>query len=123
VRRALCAVSSAGVGAGILGIAFAHGQRELWVWLIELGAFAGLCYPNLYGIAQIFAGPRASGSWIGLQNGIGNLAGIVGPALIGWTIDRTGSFNAAFVLSAAIMAVGAVVWAVVVPRIEPVVDG
>ena len=34
---------------------------------------------NLYAVAQMFAGPRASGTWVGFQNALGNLSGIIGP--------------------------------------------
>lgn len=123
VRRRIMAASQAGFALGIAGIWFAGSPAALWFWLVFTGFAAGLTYPNLYGIAQIFAGPRASGSWIGLQNGVGNLAGIIGPALIGVTIDLSGgSYAAGFVLSAGLAAFAVVVWLWIVPPIRQVVE-
>jgi len=74
---------------------------------------------NLYSIAQMFAGPRAAGTWIGVQNAIGNLSGIFGPIITGIIIDRAG-YGSVFNLTAAVAAFGAVWWAFGVPRIEQV---
>ena len=45
---------------------------------------------NLYAVAQMFAGPRASGTWVGVQNALGNLSGIFGPIITGIIVDRAG---------------------------------
>ena len=74
---------------------------------------------NLYAVAQMFAGPRASGTWVGVQNAIGNLSGIVGPIVTGIIVQRAG-YDSAFVLTAAVAAFGALWWAVGVPKIEQV---
>ena len=67
----------------------------------------------------MFAGPRASGTWVGVQNAIGNLSGIVGPIVTGIVVQRAG-YNSAFVLTAIIAAIGAIWWAVGVPAIRQV---
>lgn len=121
VRRGFCVASHVGVAAGIMGIAFASGVPALTFWLVLTGAALGLCFPNLYGIAQIFAGARASGMWIGVQNAFGNISGITGPYITGLLIDATGNYNAAFALSAAVALLGALWWGLVLPAIEPAV--
>jgi dipeptide/tripeptide permease len=55
-----------------------------------------------------------------VQNLIANLAGIFGPVITGWLVDRTGSFAPAFALAAVACAVGVFAYAVLVPRIAPV---
>jgi dipeptide/tripeptide permease len=70
----------------------------------------------------MFAGPRASGTWVGVQNAIGNMSGIIGPIITGIVVQRAG-YNSAFVLTAAIAASGAAWWAVGVPKIEQVALG
>ena len=60
---------------------------------------------NLYAVAQMFAGPRASGTWVGVQNAIGNLSGIVGPIVTGIVVQRAG-YDSAFILTAVVAAVG-----------------
>ena len=61
--------------------------------------------------------PRAPGS--AFQNALGNLSGIFGPIVTGIIVDRAG-YSAAFIVTAAVAAFGALWWAVGVPRIEPV---
>jgi len=74
---------------------------------------------NLYAVAQMFAGPRASGTWVGVQNALGNLSGIVGPIITGILVDSAG-YGSAFVLTAAVATFGALWWAVGIPRITQV---
>jgi MFS family permease len=68
----------------------------------------------------MFAGPRATGSWVGVQNGIGNMAGIIGPIVTGLIVDRLGDYGWAFYIAAAVSALGAVWWLVVVPKVREV---
>ena len=67
----------------------------------------------------MFAGPRASGTWVGVQNAIGNLSGIVGPIVTGIVVQRSG-YDSAFVLTAAVAAFGAAGGPFGVPKIEQV---
>ena len=71
------------------------------------------------GFALSLAGPHAAGKWMGFQNGVGNVAGIVCPLITGWIVDRTGSFSSAFVVAAAVALAGVVCWCVVVRRVTP----
>jgi len=38
------------------------------------------------------AGVSAAGKWTGIQNGIGNLAGIAAQVITGFIVERTGRF-------------------------------
>jgi ACS family D-galactonate transporter-like MFS transporter len=58
---------------------------------------------NIFAITQTLAGPRAAGKWTGLQNGVGNLAGVAAPWLTGWLVQQTGQFYLAFVVAATIV--------------------
>jgi ACS family sodium-dependent inorganic phosphate cotransporter len=46
----------------------------------------------------------------GLSNTTGTMPGIIGVYITGWLIDRTGSYNAPFFLTAVVGLVGAVVY-------------
>src|SRR5262249_15502982 len=48
--------------------------------------------PNLWTMTQILAGPSTSGRWTGLENFCGNLAGISGPIIAVFVVEKTGSF-------------------------------
>jgi MFS family permease len=78
----------------------------------------GLQSPGVFAISQIIAGPAAAGRWVGIQNTIGNLAGIVAPALTGFLLDWTGGhFTLPFVVAAAVGVVGFVGYVFVIPKV------
>lgn len=118
-RRWMMVASQLLAAGAILGLAFAHSAVAIGVLLCLAGAASASLSLNLYAVAQMFAGPRASGTWVGVQNAIGNLSGIIGPVVTGIIVQRAG-YNSAFILTAAIAAIGAIWWAIGVPRIEQV---
>jgi MFS family permease len=79
----------------------------------------GLFTSNVWAITQTLAGPRAAGRWTGLQNGIGNLGGVVSPLVTGWIVARTGSFFLAFIAADIMLLVGACACFCMVRRIRP----
>jgi ACS family sodium-dependent inorganic phosphate cotransporter len=70
---------------------------------VSLAGFAA----NAFDIA-----PRHADVIWGLSNSAGTLPGIIGVTVTGWLIDRTGSYNAPFFLTAAVGLVGVVVYLV-----------
>jgi MFS family permease len=82
--------------------------------------FMGFSSPGYFGIAQILAGPTAAARWVGIQNGIGNVPGIIAPFVTGILVQATGSYFSAFALAGVINLVGFVGWVFVLPRIEPI---
>jgi cyanate permease len=75
---------------------------------------------NHWAITQTLAGPLAAGRWTSLQNGVGNLAGIVASWLTGAVVDQTHSFAAAFVVTGCVAVTGAVMWGLVVGPVHEV---
>jgi MFS family permease len=73
-----------------------------------------------WAITQTLAGPLAAGKWTGIQNGVGNLAGVVAPALTGVVVQRTGHFFWAFVVSGAVVLTGSMMFVFLVGAVEPV---
>ena len=88
--------------------------------LLAVGFTFGLASTTLYAVGQLLAGPKAAGRWIGFQGAVGNTAGIFGPAITGFLVDRTGSFYSAFGLAIGVSLLGVLAWTIVIPRIEPV---
>lgn len=82
-------------------------------WLVFLAGAAvgcGISSSGVYAIPQTLAGPRLAGRWVGMQNCVANVAGIIAPALTGFLVERTGHFAAALAVAAAFAAVGALAW-------------
>jgi MFS family permease len=80
-------------------------------------AALGFYSSNVWAVTQTLAGTAAAGRWTGLQNCVGNLGGVVSPIVTGMIVTRTGSFTLAFTASAAMLLLGAVLYAVLLGRI------
>ena len=118
-RRGMMIASQALAAVAILALAFAKSALVIGVLLCLAGAASAVLSINLYAIAQMFAGPRAAGSWVGFQNALGNSSGIFGPIVSAYVVTHAG-YDAAFYLTAAVGVVGALWWAFGVPKIEQV---
>lgn len=114
-KRRLCVIAELGQVAGVAAIALAPGPGALLAALLVTGVFLG-CLPTMvYALGQIYAGPRDAAGWIGVQNAIGSVSGIVGPVVTGLIITATGSFSGAFAFATLISAAGAVMFAFALP--------
>jgi MFS family permease len=118
-RRGMMIVSQLVSAVAILGLAFAHDALVIGVLLCLAGAATAALSLNLYAVAQMFAGPRAAGTWVGFQNALGNLSGIIGPIVTGIVVQRWG-YDSAFVLTAAVALLGAAWWWLAVPAIRQI---
>jgi len=78
--------------------------------LVAVSIGSGIASSGPYAMAQTLAGEHHAGRWVGLQNCFANIAGVGGPALSGFLLDRTGSFAAPLTLAASIALMGAVCW-------------
>jgi MFS family permease len=104
----------------ILPVAYVNStQISIALLIISCMAF-GTYTSNHWAITQTLAGPQMAGRWTSLQNGIGNISGILAPWLAGYIVQTSGSSKLAFVISAAIALLGALTWAFVVGPVEPV---
>jgi MFS family permease len=119
MRRFMMFAGQLVAGAAVFGLAFADTPAKLTLVLCVAGVATGALSLNTYAVAQMFAGPRAAGTWVGIQNAIGNLSGIFGPILTGVIVQEAG-YTSACVVTAAVAAFGALWWIVGVPCIEQV---
>jgi MFS family permease len=119
VRRAMMFSGQLLAAVAVLGLAYASSMVQIAALLCLAGVATGALSLNTYAVAQMFAGPRATGSWVGAQNAIGNLSGIFGPIVTGLIVDSAG-YTSAFVVTAAVAGAGAIWWLVGVPRIAQV---
>ncbi|MGV3754170.1 MAG: MFS transporter [Verrucomicrobiota bacterium] len=82
-------------------------------------AALGFYTSNVWAVTQTLAGPAAAGKWTGIQNCIGNLGGVVSPALTGWLVTETGSFTLAFAFSSGVLVLGVGAYIFLVGRVVP----
>jgi MFS family permease len=114
-------IGSACVISVICMLMCASGDPKLAVAGLLLSSLGfGMGGFNLYAISQTLAGPVATAKWVGIQNCIGNMSGIVAPILTGMIVDATGQFNSAFVVAAIVSTLGFLCWTVGIRRVEPI---
>ncbi len=118
-RKSAMAIGFSLASISLVGCAFAS-ERTYLGFLIACAVGSGTANAGTFAFAQTLAGPKAAGRWVGLQNGIANLAGVTGPALSGFLVDWTGHFAAAFAVAAVITMGGAFAWCVGVVRLQQV---
>jgi len=104
----------------LVGLAVVSGPVYCVAALILGVVFFGVCISNQWAITQTLAGPQAAGRWTGFQNFVGNLSGVVAPALTGFVLERTGHFYWAFAITTAVALIGMASWVFVVGRVEQV---
>ncbi len=95
-------------------------ERTYWYWLVCMAIGSGMANAGTFAFSQTLAGPRVAGKWVGMQNFVANIAGITGPALTGFLVDKTGHFGAAFGVAASVSLVGCLAWVVGVRKLEEV---
>jgi len=118
-RKSAMALGFSLAAASLVGCALA-GQQGYLPCLIACAVGSGAANAGTFAFAQTLAGPRAAGKWVGLQNGIANMAGVTGPALTGFLVDWTGHFASAFAVAAVITLGGAFAWCFGVSRLQQV---
>ena len=120
VRKAAQVLANVIKASAIVASAMVSGETAMIFWLAVAAAMMGVTNSQNFAVAQLFAGPRAAGRWVGIQNFGGNCAGILGPVITGLIVDASDSYAVAFAVAGAITLGAALFWGLVVPRMEPV---
>jgi MFS family permease len=113
--------------SGLIGVAIlmplcAIASRTQSILLFAaIAALFGLQTPNIFAVSQTLGGARAAGQWMGVQNFLGNLSGVLAPLATGFIVDRTGEFFWAFAIASGVAIVGCFAFWLLIPSIEPVV--
>ncbi len=113
------ALSAAGVGTCLIGASGA-GALTGAALLLVTGLADGLNNPSVCALTQRFAGPLATGRWMGVQNATSNTAGIIAPIVTGYLVQVSGHYTLALWLTGAVALTGLIAWLVIVPAVEPV---
>ena len=116
VRKATCGAGAAIAAVSMIGVGYS-GNDASAVWLMFAGIGTGFLGINTFVVAQTMAGPVATGRWVGVQNTVANIAGIIAPSLTGILVDRTGSFHVPFAIAAALALGSGLSWTFLVGRI------
>jgi ACS family D-galactonate transporter-like MFS transporter len=119
VRKGMMLFGHVGIGISLALSAVATGGL-FTAALAFTGAFLGISVCNSWAISQMLAGPRMVGRWVGVQNFIGNLGGAVAPVLTGFLVDRTGSFDWPFLITAIVAWIGGLSWWFVIGPLDQV---
>lgn len=109
-----------GFSAGLLLIPAMWVQdAELSIAFIMGACLVGLSVGNLTAIVQSCAPLDEVGVWIGMENFLGNIAGVLAPIATGVLISRTGSYMPGFILAALILVAGLLPYWLVVGQLKP----
>jgi MFS family permease len=119
VRKTFTVASAVGVAACLAVCALSDGALAIGA-LMAAGVCFGFMTPTIYAVGQTLAGPRGGGVWVSYQNGVGNIAGIIGPIVTGWVVDATHQFAAAFLIAGGVSLFGAIGWGLMIRRVEPI---
>jgi len=114
------ALSCAGVGLCLIASTVVTGLVAATVLLLLTGVMDGFNSPSNPSVTQTFAGPTATGRWMGIQNAVGNVAGMTAPVVTGYLVATTGNYTAASLVSGVVALCGLVAWLVVVPEVKPI---
>ena len=119
LKLPLAAAHIAGLGCMLAMPAIPIGACIVLLFVYEI--FLGFSSPAYFMIPQIMAGPSAAARWVGVQNMIGNMPGIIGVLFAGVLIDASnGSYGTAFLLAGLANILGLIGWIVILPKVEPI---
>ena len=96
-----------GLGIGAAAVISDPYIKMAWLCVAGFGAFAVL--PVFWSMPTAFLSGTAAAAGIAFINSIANIAGFVGPMIIGRIKDATGSFSGGFLVIAGISVVAAIV--------------
>jgi MFS family permease len=118
--RTALVLSACGVGVSLIAVS-AAGVSVGVALLLATALADGLNSPSVCAVTQRFAGPLATGRWMGVQNGVGNTAGILAPVVTGALVTAaSGNYAVALWVTGGVALVGFVAWLALVPQIQPV---
>lgn len=119
LKAPLAAAHLAGLGCMLAMPFMPLGTCIALLFVYEI--FLGFSSPAYFMIPQIMGGPSAAARWVGVQNMMGNLPGIIGVFFAGVLIDAGGgSYGTAFLLAGLVNVLGLVGWLLILPKVVPV---
>jgi len=93
---------------------------------VSMGLFLFACFAfgfvssNHWAVTQTLAGPSAASKWTGFQNCFGNFAGVAAGWVTGEIVNRTKSFDGAFLAVSIMLVFGAFCYAFIIPELKQI---
>ena len=106
----------------VVPIVFAAITSNLWVAVILIGIAAAAHQgwsANIFTIASDMFPKQAVGSVVGIGGMMGAVGGMIISPLVGWILDKTGSYLIIFIMAASAYLVALLVIHLLAPRLEP----
>ena len=91
-------------------------DRVLAASLIALAAFCQMMTGSAAWSVCLDVGRRNAGVVTGIMNMVGNIGGTIAPVVVGYAVERRGSWNIPFYVTAGVLAIGVVMWMLIDPR-------
>ena len=119
----LMAVSQFILAAGVVALPFVSTLAQVFAWAAAMGLGGGIVMVLFFSVwARVF-GPLHLGRIQGAAQALTVVASAVGPLLLAWCLERTGSYATMFEILAAVIAAVAVAALVVsLPAAPPVLN-
>ena len=108
-RRSHAAIALLITGLGIAAAAVIDDPYVKMAWLCVAGFGAFAVLPAFWAMPTAFLSGSAAAAGIAFINSIANIAGFVGPMIIGRIKDATGSFSGGFLVVAGVSVVAAII--------------
>lgn len=120
VRKGFTGAGMACAALALIGCASGSGTFPVAMLVVATASY-GITCSNVWAITQTLAGPATAGRWTGLQNFMGNFAGILAPAVTGIVVDRTAHFFWAFAITACVSLLGSMAYVFAIGPVRPAV--
>lgn len=111
----ICAVA-------VTPIVFASITSNLWIAVILIGIAAAAHQgwsANIFTISSDMFPKQAVGSVVGIGGMLGAVGGMIMSPLVGWILDKTGSYVPIFIIAASAYLVALLIIHLLAPRLEP----
>jgi sugar phosphate permease len=91
-------------------------DRVVAASLIALAAFCQMMTGSAAWSVCLDVGRRNAGVVTGIMNMVGNIGGTIAPVVVGYAVERRGSWNIPFYVTAGVLTIGVVMWMLIDPR-------
>src|SRR5215470_2524896 len=120
LRLGRCGVGAVGFAASamVLVLVAITGNRVVAATLLAVALFCQMLTASAAWSACLDVGRRNAGVVTGFMNTVGNLGGALAPLVVGYAVERLGSWELPFYVTAGLLAIGTAFWLLIDPRVS-----